>query len=92
MIYVPLFMIVLLSVLVFFYGTGLFKPITDVKLEKIRIQKPRSVTGSRADIQKCIEKLQASGKQSINVEGGSRETKSQSFSDLRKLNRNSDFL
>lgn len=75
-----------------FYGTGLFKPITDVKLEKIRIQKPRSVTGSRADIQKCIEKLQALGKQSINVEGVSRETKSQSFSDLRKLNRNSDFL
>ncbi|EFO64692.1 Hypothetical protein GLP15_1483 [Giardia lamblia P15] len=75
-----------------FYGTGLFKPITDVKLEKIRIQKPRSVTGSRTDIQKCIQKLQVSDKQNIYTEDLPRETKSQSFSEPRKLNKNSDSL
>lgn len=75
-----------------FYGTGLFKPITDVKLEKIRIQKPRSVAGSRADIQKCIQKLQDASKQDEHKEGLSSEVRHQSFSGAKQLARTSDSL
>lgn len=75
-----------------FYGTGLFKPITDIKLEQIRNQKPRSVAGSRADIQKCIQKLQDPSKRGEYEDDQCAQVKSQSFSGTGKLNRHSDFL